>query len=52
MDLVCRGIDLFNVYNPNIVDKFFEELCEEYCWDLFDLPVKVSLEELFGGDWI
>tara|TARA_B100001105_G_scaffold119372_1_gene95630 strand:- start:2896 stop:3153 length:258 start_codon:yes stop_codon:yes gene_type:complete len=38
-DTTFKGIDLFFVESVELSDKLFYEMCLEYRWDLFDLPV-------------
>ena len=40
VDLVYDGTDLWHIENSSIVEALFSLICEEYCWNVFDLPVK------------
>ena len=45
VDLVANVQDLWHIEDPTVVDEKFAIICEIYCWDVFDLPVKFNITE-------
>ena len=38
-DTMFNGLDLFIIENDVLSDKLFYDMCENYNWDVFDLPI-------------